>query len=167
MFSVVITDTVAGTSSSGRRLRIAAPQLYGGIESALARLKRRLAHARIDGVDWYWPAAEDPVAIADAVDDRVRLLAPFDPIVWDRGRFERFFGWAYRFEAYTPPVRRTLGYYALPLLWRESVVGWANISMKGTAIDAAFGYTASRPPRDRAFRRELEAEMARMRAFLI
>ena len=63
--------TASGLRVVVRRLRIAAPQLYGGIESALVRLEKRLAHARIDGVDWYWPAAEDPVAIGDAVDDRV------------------------------------------------------------------------------------------------
>ena len=49
----------------------------------------------------------------------MRLLAPFDPVVWDRRRFEMFWGWAYRFEAYTPAAKRQLGYYALPLLWRD------------------------------------------------
>ena len=35
----------------------------------------------------------------------VRFLAPFDPVVWDRYRFEHLWGWAYRFEAYTPPAK--------------------------------------------------------------
>ena len=65
-----------------------------------------------------------------APDAAVRLLAPFDPIVWDRRRFELFWGWEYRFEAYTPVHKRRLGYYALPLLWRDRVIGWANVSMK-------------------------------------
>ena len=52
----------------------------------------------------------------------VRLLTPFDPIVWDRRRFELLWGWAYRFEAYTPVAKRKLGYYALPMLWREHVM---------------------------------------------
>ena len=158
--------TASGLHVVVRRLRIAAPQLYGGIESALARLKKRLAHARIDGVDWYWPAADDPVAIGDAVDDHVRLLAPFDPIVWDRGRFERFFGWGYRFEAYTPPARRTLGYYALPLLWTDRVIGWANVTVQSGLLQMQPGYVAGRPPRSRAFRGELDAEADRMRTFL-
>jgi uncharacterized protein YcaQ len=158
--------TASGLHVVVRRLRIAAPQLYGGIESALARVKKRLAHARIDGVDWYWPPAEDPVVIGDAVDDRVRLLAPFDPIAWDRGRFERLFGWAYRFEAYTPPARRTLGYYALPLLWVDRVVGWANATIESGRLRIDPGYAAGRAPRSRAFRRELDAEADRMRVFL-
>ena len=61
-----------------------------------------------------------------AVPDRVRLLAPFDPLVWDRERFEHLWGWRYRFEAYTPRAERVRGYYAMPLLWRDQVVGWAK-----------------------------------------
>jgi uncharacterized protein YcaQ len=158
--------TASGLHVVVRRLRIAAPQLYGGIESALARVKKRLAHARIDGVDWYWPAAENVSGIGDAIDNRVRLLAPFDPIAWDRGRFERLFGWAYRFEAYTPPARRTLGYYALPLLWVDRVVGWANATIESGRLRIDPGYVAGRAPRSRAFRRELDAEADRMRFFL-
>ena len=41
-----------------RRLRYAVPHLRGGLNGALARARRRLAHARVDGIDWYWPAAE-------------------------------------------------------------------------------------------------------------
>ena len=39
-------------------------------------------------------------------DQRVRFLAPFDPVVWDRRRFEHFWNWEYRLEAYTPPAKR-------------------------------------------------------------
>ena len=105
-----------GRASSGARLQ---------------RAKRRLAHARVEGVDWYWPAGDSPPSEAD---DEVRLLAPFDPVVWDRRRFELLWGWAYRFEAYTPVPKRKLGYYALPLLWRDRVIGWANLSVNGTAL---------------------------------
>src|SRR5512144_3052495 len=65
-----------------------------------------------------------------AVENTVRLLTPFDPVVWDRERFEMFWGWQYRFEAYVPAAKRRLGYYALPLLWRDRVLGWANLQMK-------------------------------------
>ncbi len=57
---------------------------------------------------------------------RVRFLAPFDPVVWDRRRFEHLWGWPYRFEAYTPSAKRIRGYYAMPLLWCDRVIGWAN-----------------------------------------
>ena len=146
------------------RLRYAVPQWHGELRRALLRAKQRLSHTRIEGHDWYWPVDETLSSVAPP--DVVRLLAPFDPVVWDRRRFELLWGWAYRFEAYTPVAKRKLGYYALPLLWRDRVVGWGNVSMKGGEVQAVFGYVDSHPPRDRAFRRELEAEVERMRVFL-
>ena len=111
-------------------LRLAAPQWAADRPRALTHAKKRLGHARVDGIVWYWTANEDPAAAQTLQDDRVWLLAPFDPVVWDRRRFERFWGWPYRFEAYTPAPKRKLGHYALPLLWRERVVGWANVSVE-------------------------------------
>jgi uncharacterized protein YcaQ len=96
----------------------------------------------------------------------VRLLAPFDPVVWDRRRFEILWGWAYRFEAYTPAPKRKLGYYALPLLWRDRVIGWGNVSVKNETLQPDFGYTASQPPQGRVFRRALEEELNRLSVFL-
>jgi len=62
--------------------------------------------------------------------------------------------------------RRKLGYYALPLLWRDRVIGWANLSVKDGGLVARIGYVGGRPPRERAFPRELDAELDRMRRFL-
>jgi len=146
------------------RLRYAVPQWHGELKRALQRAQQRLSHARVNGVDWYWPAGER--LPRGAPQEMVRLLAPFDPVVWDRHRFELFWGWAYRFEAYTPAPKRKLGYYALPLLWRDRVIGWANVSVKNGELGSDIGYVESRPPRDRTFNRELEAELDRMRAFL-
>ena len=147
-----------------RRLRFAAPQWQKELTSAWHRAQLRLARTQIDGIDWYWPAAEDPACSASH--DQVRLLAPFDPVVWDRARFELLWGWIYRFEAYTPPPKRKRGYYALPLLWRDRVIGWANLSVKNGELHAEFGYVNSRTPRDRLFRSELQTELDRMRSFL-
>ena len=75
-----------------------------------------LEREKVDGETYVWPAesagGDGPLPVRD-----VRLLAPFDPMVWDRRRFEHLWGWNYRFEAYTPPSKRRLGYYALPMLW--------------------------------------------------
>jgi uncharacterized protein YcaQ len=98
--------------------------------------------------------------------DEVRLLAPFDPVVWDRRRFEAFWGWAYRFEAYTKPAQRRLGYYALPLLWRDQVIGWGNLAVVEGTLQAELGYVTGRAPRERGFRRALELELERMAQFL-
>jgi len=147
-----------------RRLRYAVPQWHHEIGAALLRAKERLAHARIDGVDWYWTPETKPSR--RALPDRVSFLTPFDPVVHDRARFERLWGWVYRFEAYTPAPKRKLGYYALPLLWRDRVVGWANLQSEGGALDAEIGYVAGHAPSEPGFRRELEAEIDRVRAFL-
>jgi hypothetical protein len=148
------------------RLRYGAPQWHGELKAMLQRARERLAHQRVDGVDWYWPAGERPASSRHAPHDEVRLLTPFDPIVWDRRRFELFWNWAYRFEAYTPAPRRKLGYYALPLLWRDEVIGWGNLAVQNDALAGEFGYVAGRAPRERAYRRELDAELKRMRTFL-
>lgn len=140
------------------RLRLSAPQLAPELAHARARARTRVRHARVDGVEWCWPAADDVAAIADALDDGVRLLAPFDPIVWDRRRFGAFWGWDYRFEAYTPAAKRKYGYYALPLLWRDRVIGWANARLESGALRMDVGYVSGRPPRARAFTAALDAE---------
>ena len=141
-----------------------APQWRGDRNAALQRAKQRLAHAPIDGVDWYWPTGER--LRRGEPDDTVRLLAPFDPVVWDRRRFELFWGWAYRFEAYTPASKRKLGYYALPLLWRDAVIGWANVAAEDGKLNAQLGYVSGNAPRDAVFKRELDAELARLQEFL-
>ncbi len=146
------------------RLRVTTPQWRAAAPAMLARAKARLAHARVGGLDWYWPAGDTPAG--ELPDDRVALLAPFDPVVWDRRRFEAFWDWRYRFEAYTPAAKRLFGYYAMPMLWREQIVGWANLSVSDNRLLAACGYVSGRPPRDRAFARALEAELAAVRAFL-
>ncbi len=147
-------------------LGLGAPQWRGQRAGTLARAKQRLAHERVDGTDWYWPADEKPSSSRWRPDENVRLLTPFDPVVWDRRRFERFWGWAYRFEAYTPAPERKLGYYALPLLWHDQVIGWANASATGGALKVSVGYVSGKAPREPAFRRGLRDEVDRMRGFL-
>lgn len=146
-----------------RRLRYAAPHWEREVSAALARARTRLAQAVVDGHTWYWPHGEstdvEPV-------DAVRLLAPFDPVVWDRRRFELLWDWAYRFEAYTPAPQRKLGYYALPLLWRDRVIGWANVAKRDGGLTTEIGYVAGGAPRDRRFARALEADLDSLRMFL-
>jgi uncharacterized protein YcaQ len=147
-------------------LKFAVPHWLDARKSALARAKARLPNAIVDGQTWFWPEGENPRSRRHVGNDEVRLLAPFDPVVWDRRRFELFWGWAYRFEAYTPAPKRVRGYYALPLLWRDEVVGWGNLSVANGRLAASFGYAKGPAPRDPAFRRERDAELARIEEFL-
>ena len=147
-------------------LGLGAPQWRGERHAAQARARQRLASAEVAGSLWYWPADENPASRRHRVAEEVRLLAPFDPVVWDRRRFELFWGWAYRFEAYTPAARRVRGYYALPLLWHEQVIGWANVQASGGTLQVDCGYVAGRAPRSPAFRAALAEETAQMARFL-
>lgn len=147
-------------------LRHAVPQWQGQLRAALQRATQRLPNADVAGVRWYWPDGEDPTSRRWKVDDKVRLLAPFDPVVWDRDRFERLWGWAYRFEAYTPPAKRVRGYYAMPLLWRDEVIGWGNLSVVEGRLRTELGYISGRAPQDKTFGQALDAELADMAACL-
>ncbi|WP_337054449.1 crosslink repair DNA glycosylase YcaQ family protein [Pseudoxanthomonas sp. USHLN014] len=143
-----------------------APHLSDELRDALRLARERLAQVRIDGTDWYWPADEYPRARRYRFDEQLRLLAPFDPIVWDRRRFSLFWDWTYKFEAYTPAARRQFGYYALPMLWRGQVIGWANLTWREGQLEAATGYAAGTAPSEAAFGQALDEELARMRQFL-
>lgn len=148
----------------------ATPQWREQRTAALRRARERLPQVDVDGTRWFWPAGDNPASRRyrkdDVLDDELRLLAPFDPIVWDRERFERFWGWAYRFEAYTPAPKRVRGYYALPMLWRGQVIGWANVASKAAGLEVETGFVSGRAPRDPAFRSALQAEHERMARFL-
>ena len=146
-----------------RRLRYAAPQWQKEISSAVQRAKKRLAHTRVANVDWYWPSDEN--IDNHSTPDVVRLLSPFDPVVHDRDRLERLWGWTYRFEAYTPAAKRKLGYYAMPLLWRDRVIGWANLSVKNDSLIYEIGYV-DESPREGTFQHEFDAEIDRIKIFL-
>ena len=142
------------------------PQWNEARKPALLRARQRLPSTKVDGVNWLWPVGEQAESRRWKPDDQVRLLTPFDPVVWDRRRFQLLWGWTYRFEAYTPAPNRKLGYYAMPLLWRDRVIGWGNLSVSEGVLQAQLHYVEGKPPRDALFGEALDAEIFRMRVFL-
>jgi uncharacterized protein YcaQ len=121
-----------------------------------------LSGVEIAGVKYVWPAGE---LKHEAPPPKVRFLAPFDPLVWDRVRFEHLWGWPYRFEAYTPPAKRQMGYYAMPLLWGEQIIGWVNVTRQAGGFQAAAGFVGKKPT-DRLFRQAFEAELSALNQFM-
>lgn len=71
-----------------------------------------LTEVSVDGVRaWRWHAARAPRQVPATA-----LLAPFDPLVWNRRRIRWLFGFDYRIEIYTPAEQRRYGYYVMPFL---------------------------------------------------
>jgi uncharacterized protein len=92
--------------------RLAPKPTERGIEELVAA--GELVPVKVDG--WAQVAYLDPKARLPRQFDGRALVSPFDPLLWDRKRAERFFGLRYRIEIYTPAHKREHGYYVLPFL---------------------------------------------------
>ncbi|WP_102125696.1 DNA glycosylase AlkZ-like family protein [Deinococcus planocerae] len=144
--------------------RFGLPHLHGELRGALrVAVREELTGARVDGVRYVWPAGWDAQALPTP--RGVRIVGPFDPLVWDRRRFAHLHGWTYRFEAYTPPPNRQFGYYALPVFQAERAVGWANLRVEGGELRADVRLVPG-VRETAALGRGLEAELGRYRGFL-
>jgi Winged helix DNA-binding domain len=127
---------------------------YPGLPAVLAGLERsgRVERVRVaaDGAEWPgpWYVHADDLPLLERLEGgdwrpRTTLLSPFDNLLIDRERTERLFGFRYRMEIYVPKAARRYGYYVLPVLHGERLVGRVD-----PAIDrpgAAWWSTPSTP----------------------
>lgn len=131
-----------------------------------------LQEVRIEGIDGklrpvFALADDDLVAEPTEPPKRLRVLSPFDPLIRDRKRTERLFGFHYRIEVFVPAAKRKYGYYVFPLLEGDRLIG--RIDMKHERDSGALRvkglWLEPKVSLSRARQDRLEAELERQRRF--
>ena len=139
---------------------------YPGLPEVLQRLhtEGEIEPVEIDGLKGqWWVRADDVDALqTDGFRPRTALLSPFDNLLCDRGRTEELFGFSHRLEIYTPKVKRQWGYFVLPILHGDRLIGRADLAVdrKAGRLIAHAVHSEPGAPRGKtvadAIRRELE-----------
>jgi uncharacterized protein len=140
---------------------------YPGLPEALEALHARgeLVRVAVDGLgdDW-WMRAQDAERRNGEWRGRTALLSPFDNLLCDRARMEQLFGFTHRLEIYTPKAKRRWGYFVLPILHGDRLIGRADLAIdrKRARLVAHAVHREPDAPRGRAVARAIARELERL-----
>jgi uncharacterized protein YcaQ len=142
---------------------------YPTLPETLAALQAegRIVPVEVEGLRGEWWVRAEDVETLEACRNgdfrgRTALLSPFDNLLCDRARTEELFGFSHRLEIYTPKAKRRWGYFVLPILHGDRLIGRADLQMdrRGGRLVAPAIHREDGAPRGkgiaRAIRRELE-----------
>ena len=120
--------------------------------------------AEVEGVPGTWRV--DPKAIGKPFTGRTALLSPFDRLVHDRRRALELFGFEYTLEMYKPKAERRWGYFALPILHHDRLVGKLDATADRKAGKLVVHATHEDVRFTRAITKDVHAEIADLAAWL-
>jgi uncharacterized protein YcaQ len=147
---------------------------YPGLPAALAALRDEgaIEPVEVEGLRGEWfVRAEDAETLAALASDsfrgRTALLSPFDNLLCDRGRTEELFGFSHRLEIYTPKSKRRWGYFVLPILHGDRLIGRADLRMdrKAGRLVAPAIHREDGAPRGKTIARAIRVQLERLAAW--
>jgi uncharacterized protein len=147
---------------------------YPELPEVLADLQAEgeIVPVEIDGSKGgWWMRAEDVETIEALADGawrpRTALLSPFDNLICDRARAEELFGFVHRLEIYTPKQKRVWGYFVLPILHGDRLIGRADLAIdrKAGRLVAHAVHREPDAPRGKAIGRAVRRELERLAAW--
>jgi uncharacterized protein len=122
--------------------------------------------AVVEGTKGEWRVDPEALAAANDFDGRTALLSPFDRLVYDRVRAEELFDFEYTLEMYKPAAKRRWGYFALPILHHESLVGKLDAVADRKASVLRINAIHEDMKLTRAMSRAVEAELEDLASWL-
>ncbi len=134
-----------------------------------ARVRRKeLLPVQLEGagVQPHWIRPEVLDLLPPPAEPQVHILSPFDPLVIQRKRFQQFFGYEYRFEAYVPREKRVFGYFVCPVLLGDEIVAALDLKtdrQRQQLLVQRWHWVGRRP--SRVIRQQVEVALHRFEQF--
>jgi uncharacterized protein len=146
---------------------------YPTLPQALEQLHKAgaIEPVEVEGLKGAWWVCTDDVETLQSMNGewrgRTALLSPFDNLLCDRARTEELFGFTHRLEIYTPQAKRRWGYFVLPILHRDRLIGRADlrIDRKTQRLVAPAIHREDGAPKGKAIAQQIRRELARLAAW--